>query len=300
MYLTRPAWLIRRHGRRPVALRRRYPWLDRLARAGKRYVDHHGYHYAASITYFSVLSLVPMLMVALAAVGFVLAGQPTLLGAARRLLTAAVPGPLSGVTNGLFDNVVDHRVKIGVFGLAVGLYSGWNWMNALRDSLTAMWCQERSPQRLLPTVAKDLLALLGLAAALLVSFTLTAAGGALGSLLLRLAGLSDAGWANALLVAGSVVLAVAANWLVFLWVLAKLPREPVDTRGAVRAALAAAIGFEILKRLGSVYLGLVGRSPVGVAFGGIVGLLVFIYVVSRMLMLVTAWTVEAARDAPGA
>ncbi len=281
-----------------MVLRRRYPWLDRLARAGKRYVDHHGYHYAASITYFSVLSLVPMLMVALAAVGFVLAGQPTLLGEARRLITSAVPGPLAGITNGLFDNVIDHRVKIGVFGLAVGLYSGWNWMNALRDSLTAMWCQERSPQRLLPTVAKDLLALLGLAAALLVSFTLTAAGGALGSLLLRLAGLSDAGWANALLVAGSVVLAVAANWLVFLWVLAKLPREPVDTRGAVRAALAAAIGFEILKWLGGVYLGLVGRSPVGVAFGGIVGLLVFIYLVSRMLMLVTAWTVEAAREAP--
>src|SRR5882762_10634425 len=87
-----------------------------------------------------------------------------------------------------------------------------------------------------------------------------------------------------------------SNWLVFLWMLARLPREPVDSRGAVRAALAAAIGFEALKWLGGVYLGLVGRSPVGVAFGGVVGLLVFIYLVARMLMLVTAWTVEAARD----
>jgi membrane protein len=294
MYLTRPAWLIHRRGK-PLRFFRRYPWLDRLARAGKRYVDHHGYHYAASITYFSVLSLIPMLMVALAAIGFVLAGQPALLGAARRLVTQSVPAPLSSITDGLFNSVIDHRVKIGLFGLAVGLYSGWNWMNALRDSLTAMWSQERSPQRLLPMIAKDLLALLGLAAALLVSFTLTAAGGALGPLLLRLAGLSDAGWANVLLAIGSVVLAVVANWLVFLWMLAKLPREPVDTRGAVRAALAAAVGFEILKWLGGVYLGLVGRSPVGVAFGGIVGLLVFIYLVARMLMLVTAWTVEAAR-----
>jgi membrane protein len=294
MYLTRPAWLIHRR-RTPLRSIRRYPWLDRLARAGKRYVDHHGYHYAASITYFSVLSLIPMLMVVLAATGFVLAGQPALLDAARHLVTQSVPAPLSGITDGLFNSVIDHRVKIGLLGLAVGLYSGWNWMNALRDSLTAMWCQERSPQRLLPMIAKDLLALLGLAAALLVSFGLTAAGGALGPFLLRLVGLADAGWANVLLAIGSVVLAVVANWLVFLWILAKLPREPVDTRGAVRAALAAAVGFEILKWLGGVYLGLVGRSPIGVAFGGIVGLLVFIYLVARMLMLVTAWTVEAAR-----
>jgi len=34
-------------------------------------------------------------------------------------------------------------------------------MNAVRDALTAMWCQERSPQRLLPMIAKDLVALLG-------------------------------------------------------------------------------------------------------------------------------------------
>lgn len=265
-------------------------------RAGKRYVDFHGYHYAASITYFSVLSLIPLLMVVLAAASFVLAGQPALLGETRRLITQTVPAPLTGITNGLFNSVIDHRVKIGVFGLAVGLYSGWNWMNALRDALTAMWCQERPPERLLPMIAKDLLALLGLAAALLVSFTLTAVGGALGSFLLRLAGLSGVGWANVLLAIGSELLAVVANWLVFLWLLARVPRERVETGGAVRAAMAAAIGFEILKWLGGVYLGLVGRSPIGVAFGGIVGLLVFIYLVARMLMLAAAWTVEAARD----
>jgi uncharacterized BrkB/YihY/UPF0761 family membrane protein len=35
-----------------------------------------------------------------------------------------------------------------------------------------------------------------------------------------------------------------------------------------------------------------------VAFGWIVGLLVFIYFVARMLMLVTAWTAEAAEMHP--
>ena len=150
-------------------VRQRYPWLDRLARAGTRYVEFHGYHYAASVTYFSVLSLVPMVMVVVAVTGFVLTGQPALFVQLRHA-------------------VVDHRVKIGVFGLLVGLYSGWNWINALRDALAAMWKQERRPQRLVPMVLKDLLALLGLAGALIVSFALTV----LGSYLPRLPGWLDA------------------------------------------------------------------------------------------------------------
>ena len=274
----------------PVGMwRPRQSTTDRLLRAGKRYVDHHGYHYAASIAYFSVLSMIPMLMVALAAAGFVLSGQPGLLHEVRHSVDQGVPAELSGATNDLFNSVIDHRVKIGVLGLAVGVYSGWNWMNALRDALTAMWSQERPQQRLLPMIAKDLLALLGLAGALLVSFGLTAAGGALTSLAVP-------GWAKVLLVGASLVLAIAANWLVFLWVLAKLPREPVQARIAVRGALAAALGFEALKWLGGIYLGIVGRSPIGVAFGGVVGLLVFSYLVARMLMLVTAWTAESRPD----
>ena len=279
---------------RLARLRRRHAWLDRLVRAVTRYVDHHGYHYAASITYFSVLSLIPMLMVVLAATGIVLSGQPALLSQVQHSLDEVMPTLVVGVTNSLFDDLINHRVKIGVFGLVVGLYSGWNWMNALRDALTAMWCQERPQQRLLPMIGKDLLALLGLAGALLVSFGLTAAGGALGRFLLRLAGLASTGWANVLLVIASTVLVIIANWLVFVWVLAKLPREPVDARKAVRGALVMAFGFEGLKWLGGVYLNAIGRSPIGVAFGGVVGLLVFIYLVARMLMLVAAWTAETA------
>jgi membrane protein len=96
---------------------------------------------------------------------------------------------------------------------------------------------------------------------------------------------------------GSVPLALLADWLVFLWVLAKLPREAVGMRSAMRGAAAAALGFELLKQAGSIYLGLVSRSPTGAAFGSIIGLLFFISLVSRLLVFITAWT-ATARDAP--
>jgi membrane protein len=279
-------------------LRLRYRWFDHIVRAVDRYIEHSGYQYVASISYFSLLSLVPMLMVSFSTAGFVLAGHPELLDRLRDGITDAVPGSLGKNVGELLDNLIQQRTKVGLLGLLVGLYSGWNWMNALRDSLTAMWDQKRVDQPLWRTIFKDLLALVSLAAALLVSFTFTAIGGALGSYLLRLAHVDDESWTHTAVSLGSVPLALLADWLVFLWVLAKLPREAVGTRSAVRGAVAAAVGFELLKQAGSVYIGLIGNSPTGAAFGSVIGLLVFISLVSRLLVFITAWT-STARDTPG-
>ncbi|HEX3589198.1 MAG TPA: YihY/virulence factor BrkB family protein [Pseudonocardiaceae bacterium] len=281
-----------------AALRERYRWLDRVVRAGSRYLDHKGYAFAASITYFTVLSLIPLLLVALSVTSFVLAGQPAVLDQLHAQIDLAVPPSLASTLDNLVNGLIDHRTRIGVIGLAVALYSGWNWMNTLRDALTAMWDLQPARQPVVRMVLKDVLALLGLAGALLVTFACTAVAGWLGTLLLRLAGLSDTGWVHGVLVVAALVLAVAANWLVFIWVLAKLPREPVEARSAVRGALAAAVAFEVLKWLGNIYLTAVGRTPLGVTFGWLVGLLLFIYLVARMLMLVTAWTAVGATPKP--
>jgi membrane protein len=48
-------------------LRDRHEWVDHLVRAGARYTQRRGNDYAAAVTYFSVLSLVPVTMVAFAA-----------------------------------------------------------------------------------------------------------------------------------------------------------------------------------------------------------------------------------------
>lgn len=282
------------------ALRERYGWFDHLARAIDRYVNNHGYHFAASITYFSVLSLLPLLMVLLAVAAFVLAGHPMLLGELRLAIQSVVPGALVPLVKTLVDNVIDHRVKLGIFGLIVGLYSGWNWMNALRDALTGMWDQRKPDLPLLRTIVKDLIALGSLSVAIAISFGLTEAGGALGKWILALLGWSGYGWANVGLQVGTAVLALITDWLVFCWVLTKLPREPVPLRSAVRGAAGAAVAFEILKRGADLYLNALGNSPIGATFGSIIGLLVFVYLVSRVLILAAAWTATAQPQHPPA
>lgn len=277
-------------------LRRRYPWLDHLIRANESFNDHYGNHYAAAITYFSVLSLIPILMVAFAIAGFVLANNAMLLAELKNGITTSVPGSLGQTLGQAVDQAIKSRGTVGVLGLLIALYSGVGWMSNLRDALTAQWGQERPKLPMLRTLLVDLLSLLGLGAAMVVSFGITAAGSGLGSLVLRLAGIQGDGWARTLLVVLTVLLSVAANWLVFLWVISRLPRERVSAHSAVRGALAAAIGFEVLKQLGAVLLRAVSSSPTGAVFGSVIGLLVFANLVSRFLLMVTAWTATAQEN----
>lgn len=57
----------------------RQPVIAHLIRAAERFNDRLGNQFGAAITYFSFLSMIPVLMVSFAAAGFILASHPTLL-----------------------------------------------------------------------------------------------------------------------------------------------------------------------------------------------------------------------------
>lgn len=277
-------------------LRRKYPWLDHVLRANEAFTERYGNHYAAAITYFSVLSLFPLLMVGFSVAGFVLAGNQAALNQLQEGIVTSAPQGLGDFLSTIVEAALDSRAGIGVFGLLLALYSGINWMTNLRDALTAQWGQEKKDRPFVSSKLWDLVALAGLGLALGVSFGLTAVGSAVGSFLLELVGLEGQAWARFLLTLATIVLSLAANVLVFVWVISQLPRERVSPRSALKGAVLAAIGFEILKQVATFYLQSVTNSPSGALFGPIIGLLVFSNLVSRFLLFVTAWTATAREN----
>lgn len=277
-------------------LRRRYPWLDHLIRANESFGEHYGNHYAAAITYFSVLSVFPIFMVGFAVVGLVFGKNQTVIGQIKHGIDDSVPAGLQTLVHGITDSALDSGSGLGILGLLLALYSGVGWMANLRDALTAQWGQEKRPQPFVATTIKDLLSLIGLGLALIVSFGLTAAGSGLGRLLLELVGLQEQTWAKFLLQVVTILLGLVANTLVFLWVIARLPREHVALRSAVKGAIFAAVGFVILQKVASIYLASVINSPSAAIFGPVIGLLVFANLVSRFLLMVTAWTATAREN----
>lgn len=138
-------------------------------RAAQRYQQQKGDYYAAGITYFSVLALIPILMVAFAIAGFVLAGQPELLQDLQDSITKNVPGSLGDTLNTVIDSAIASRASVGVLGLLGAAYAGLGWMANLRDALTAMWESQRESKGFVRTKLGDAAALLGLGLAMVVS-----------------------------------------------------------------------------------------------------------------------------------
>jgi len=97
-----------------------------------------------------------------------------------------------------------------------------------------------------------------------------------------------------------IVVSVLVAWLLFTWMIARLPREKVSLANSVRAGLMAAVGYEIFKQLASIYLQKVLHSPAGVTFGPVLGVMVFAYVTSYLVLFCTAWaaTAPSARADP--
>ena len=271
------------------ALRARLPWLDHLVRASTRYTDKHGDHYAAAVTYFSVLALVPVLMMAFAAAGYLLAGNPALLAKLTEAITRALPVTLAPIVNSIIDTAISQRDTVGLLGLVFGLVAGLGWTANLREALSQQWDQRVATVPLVKRYTGDLLAMIGLALALLLSFAITAIGTGMSGTVTELLGLGRARWSELLVLLVGLALALLANWIILTWVVARLPREPVTLRSAVRAGALGAVGLVVLQQVMTIYLAVVTTSPAGVAFGPILGLLVFINVVARLVLFVTAW-----------
>ncbi|RDI51607.1 inner membrane protein YhjD [Nocardia mexicana] len=275
------------------------PWLDHAIRAGGRYQRQRGDYFAAGITYFTVLSLFPLLMVGFAVAGFVLSRNPDLLREVQEKIVENIPGSFGGQLTDLIDQAINSRTSVGVIGLVGALYAGLGWMANLRAALTEQWEQKAPEGNWVGTKVSDLLALLGLGLAMVASLGLSAlAGSGLGKDLLALINLENAPGVGVLLTIVSLVLAILATWAVFAWIIARLPRQPVTLLSAAKAALLAALAFEIWKQIASLYLKSVLTSPAGVAFGPIVGLMVFAYITARIILFATAWAATASENEP--
>ena len=151
------------------ALRERHGWLDHLFRAGARYVEQRGNHFAAAVTFFSVLTAVPLLMVAFAAAGYVLWFRPTLLARLEQAIAVALPGALSEALVPIVETAVAQRNTVAAVGLAGALWSGVWWMSNLREAVSAQWRLPAPNPAALRRLLHDLAALGGVGAALVAA-----------------------------------------------------------------------------------------------------------------------------------
>ncbi len=279
-------------------LRARFGWLDHVVRAYQRFDGRNGGFFAAGLTYYTIFALFPLLMVGFAVFGFMLSRRPQLLSTIDDHIRSQVSGPLSDQLLDLINSAIAARASIGVIGLATAVWGGLSWISHLRQALTEMWWEQRidSPG-FVRNKLSDLMAILGTFAVTMATIGLTTLGHAAPlAALLKWLGIPEFSVFDWLFWLVSIVISTLVSWLLFAWMIARLPRDKVSLVDSMRAGLMAAIGFELFKQVGSIYLKVVLRSPAGATFGPVLGLMVFAYITAYLVLFCTAWAATASDD----
>lgn len=270
--------------------RDKWPWFDHIMRMHERYTDQDGNQYAAAITYFSVLSLFPLLMLTFAIVAMVLAGNQELMDEVTKSVTDSAGGELGNTLNTVIEDAIAQRKSVFSIGLLLALWTGLGWVAQLRLGASSMWKVDGTPANFIMGKLKDLLVLIGLLVALIVAFAITAIGNSgFTSSLIEMVGLQDVPGIRFLTFAVALVIGVIANWLVFAWMIGALPRAKTHRKSVAKAAVIGAVIFEIFKQFATLFFSNALGSPAAATFGPIIGIMVTMYLIWRILLYCSAW-----------
>jgi membrane protein len=209
-----------------------------------------------------------------------------------------VPGSVGDQISSVVKTAIERRGAIGVFSLLGVAYAGLGWIGNLRTGLQLVWSCEPTKENPFKAKLGDLFVLAGLGLAITVSLSLTTFGTAAAHAVLTWLNLDATPGMGTVVGVLGVLLATAADTLVFLWLFVRLPRRPVRYRPALRGALFTAVGYELLKIGATVYLSRVGANGVYGSFLSVVGLLIWLNLVARFLLFGAAWTATAGAVQP--
>lgn len=276
-------------------LRARFGWLDHVVRAFTRFNDRNGSLFAAGLTCYTIFAIFPLLMVGFGVGGFALSRRPELLTTLEERIRTSVSGAVGQQLVDLMNSAIDARASVGVIGLATAAWVGLGWMWHLREALSQMWAHPVAPAGYLRTKLSDLAAMVGTFVVIVATIALTVLGHARPmAAVLRWLEIPQFSVFDEIFRGISVLVSVLVSWVLFTWMIGRLPREPVGLVTAARAGLMAAVGFELFKQVGAIYLQIVLRSPAGAVFGPVLGLMVFAFVTAWLILFATAWAATAS------
>jgi membrane protein len=246
---------------------------------------HDGPRMGAALSYFTVFSLAPMLVVSVA-VGGLLFGTEAASGRIVAELRGLMGPEGAAAVETLIERAAlrpDTGSGAALFGFAVILVGASGAFVELQHALNVIWSAKPPRgnrwQKILRTRLASFSLVLAIGFLLLVSLVVSAALSALDDLI------GSAGAVQPLLAALNAVLSYAVVALLFALMFRLLPDERVAWRDIWPGAAAAALLFVLGKFAIGVYLGNTAVASVYGAASSVVVLLVWIYYSAQILFL---------------
>ncbi|MDP1847163.1 MAG: YihY/virulence factor BrkB family protein [Solirubrobacteraceae bacterium] len=267
-------------------------------RAAVEFVEDRGHRSAAQMSFFAILSFIPLILLLAAAFGMLFDD-----GAVQKRIIETVFDnvPLSSGDDRpqlerAVGDALDQAGKLGIFTTLLLIAAASGVMGALRHSINEAWDIEQRPP-LLQRKALDVALVLGGTSILALSVSLTVAH--------RLEAIVDdeagGGWLLALLIdfAGDVLpLLFVAAGLLFLYRVLPMNKEPL--RDIWPGAVVGAIGLAIVKLGLELYFEqLADFGAIYGSLGAAMALLIFVFAAANVIVFGAEFASEWARADDG-
>ncbi|MGD9878673.1 MAG: YihY/virulence factor BrkB family protein [Reyranella sp.] len=263
------------------------------------YIADDAFSRGASIAYFTLFSLAPVLLVIIAVAGMVF-GRDAARGAIVDQLSGLMGRDTAGALQAMLRSASDRfsGALATVIGLATVLLAATGVFGEVQMALNAIW-KAKSRRSTLSRLVQARIASLGLVIALgfilMVSLVLSAA---LAAIAAFLKAILPAG--AVLVTAIDVVVSATLITSVFAIMYKTLPDRIVRWRDALPGALFATILFEGGKYLIALYIGQTGIASSFGGAGAIIVMLLWIFYSAQIFLLGAefsrAWTLGVASD----
>jgi membrane protein len=267
---------------------------DLLTEAGRRWSDDECYRFGASLSYYAVFSIFPLLLLCTTAFSFLLGHDASLRDRLLDYVEHSSASEIRPLVEETLTTMQTHATGRGI-GAVVGvitlLFGASGVFSELDATLNTVWRvrapKDRSIRQVLLGVVVDkalsMVVVFAVAACLLASLVVSAS--------LHLAtgtpGVTDK---SALWLLDEAVVSTGLLTALFAVMYRLIPRVAVAWHDVFGGALLAAILFAGLKHLLAWYLGHIGSYAAYGAVGGVLGLLTWIYLASLILFFGAEFT----------
>lgn len=272
--------------------------------AAERYGKRLGPAFAGAITYFSVLSMVPILMLSVAGLGMVLTVlRPDLLQSIQAQMAEILGGitvtgeggeeNLGNQLGRLLEQWLMNWRSLSVVALLTAAYSGSNWVGNLKRAVRVMWCDRMAEaserKNFVVELLVNLLIFIGLWLCVIAGIGVAQAGSSLSTQLINLLGWSDVWGISVWLRIVSIVLTFIVSLLLFAFLYLVLPNQPASKRARTIGIIAGGVALTIMQQLAGTLSGLMSGQRSASVFGPIIVLMLLLNVLASIILVIAAW-----------
>jgi membrane protein len=284
---------------------RQVPAVAHVLRMNTRYGTRLGNQFAGAITYFSLLSMVPILMFAFSACGFTLTVlRPDVLERVQAAIVVQLqgaPDALKAQLTGLISGLLRNWASVGLVGLLSSMYSSAGWAGNLKSAVRAQtrprFDMKERKRFILLEVLLNLAILLGLLVILAVTFALAVMATSLTGAIVHWLALDEVPGIKLLLRIVGPILSAFAGWAMFVYLYKVLPEVKFPFRIIAWGALFGSAGLFVLQYLTGFLMGLFSGNPAAAAFGPVIVLMLFFNLFARLNLYVAAWIATSVQPA---